>query len=258
MDELWKAFVDGRSDFVLYGLSSVVVVTVAFLLGAFASWIIENRASLKRFKIQPKKKMTGADFKHSIKHIFFHKLTSEIPLTLGAYPVFVALGIEKNAPLPGVLTVLGTLVLAFLIEDAWHYFAHRALHHPWAYKRIHHIHHKYVAPFGPAANYAHPAETLFTGFGTVLAVIALRPHLFVVLIWIALRQWQAISVHIGYDFAWRPSRFLPFVGGARFHDRHHEKFNCNYAPTFVWWDRILGTSDEKSLGIQPANPQTSR
>lgn len=252
MDQLWARFVDGRSDVVLFGVSSAVVVTLAFLAGTLVSWLIERRASLRPFKLQPKKQMTGADFRHAIKHVFFHKLTSELPLTFAGYPIFVALGIEAAAPLPSALTVIGTLALAFLVEDAWHYFAHRALHGAWAYRRIHHVHHKYTAPFGPAANYAHPAETLFTGFGTLLAVIVIRPHLFTVLVWIAVRQWQAISVHIGYDFPWRPSRFLPFVGGARFHDRHHEKFTCNYAPTFVWWDRLLGTADERGLGaVQP-------
>ena len=61
-----------------------------------------------------------------------------------------------------------------------------------------------------------------------------------------------MSVHVGYDLPWPPSRFLPLVGGARFHDRHHRRFNRNYAPTFVWLDRLLGTADEVNLGPRPA------
>ncbi len=247
MNELWQSLVAGRSDFVLFGLSSTMVVTVSFLIGALVSWRIEINAGLKKHKLQPRKSNSAGEWLHCIRHIFFHKLTSEIPLTIGAFPVFAALGIAKDAPLPGVLSIVVTLVISFVIEDAWHYFAHRALHGKWAYKTIHHVHHKYVTPFGPAANYAHPLETLFTGFGTLLAVIIVRPHLFTLLIWVAVRQWQAISVHIGYHLPWRPSRFIPFLGGARFHDRHHERFTCNYAPTFVWWDRLLGTADEKGF-----------
>jgi methylsterol monooxygenase len=186
-----------------------------------------------------------------LKHVFLHKLTSEIPLTLGSYPFFVWLGVESKAPLPSLWTIVWTLALSFVIEDAWHYFAHRSLHAKWAYAKIHHIHHKYTTPFGIAANYAHPLETFYTGFGTILAVLVIRPHLATMLIWIVARQWQAVSVHVGFDFPWRLSRVLPILGGARFHDRHHERFTCNYAPTFVWWDRILKTADEENLGVKP-------
>ena len=162
MNELWQSLVAGRSDFVLFGLSSTLVVTVSFLIGALVSWRIETNASLKQHKLQPRKSTSAGEWVHCIRHIFFHKLTSEIPLTIGAFPVFAALGIAKDAPLPGVLSIVVTLVISFVIEDAWHYFAHRALHGKWAYKTIHHVHHKYVTPFGPAANYAHPLETLST------------------------------------------------------------------------------------------------
>lgn len=53
------------------------------------------------------------------------------------------------------------------MEDAWHYFAHRALHHKSIYKHIHKLHHEFSAPFGLAAEYAHPVEILVLGAGTV-------------------------------------------------------------------------------------------
>lgn len=251
MSELWQQFVAGRSNFFLYALMPSIVVTVAYITGSFASWLIERSSALQKHKIQ-RKPQTGATWRECIRHVFFHKLTSEIPLTWAAYPIFLFVGVTHEPPLPNALTVLLTLAGCLVVEDAWHYFAHRTLHAPWAYKKIHHIHHKYTTPFGAAANYAHPAETIFTGFGTVIPVILFRPHLFTVLVWIVVRQWQAISVHVGYDLPFRPSRFLPFLGGARFHDRHHERFTSNFAPTFVWLDRILGTADEKDLGAKPA------
>lgn len=45
--------------------------------------------------------------------------------------------------------------------------AHRALHWGPLYKRIHKLHHTYSAPFGLAAEYAHPLEILILGTGTV-------------------------------------------------------------------------------------------
>ncbi len=251
MDEAWRAFIDHRSNFFLYGVLSSIVVTLAYVVGSLACLGLDGIGSLRKYKIQSK--VHGAlAWRECVKHVFLNKITSEIPLTFAGYPIFVAVGVSATDPLPSLATVLLTLAGSFVIEDAWHYFAHRALHQRWAYKKIHWIHHKYTTPFGPAANYAHPVETLFTGFGTLLAVIVIRPHLATVLVWIVARQWQAISVHVGYDFPWRPSRFLPFVGGARFHDRHHRRFKSNYAPTFVWFDRLLGTADEKDLGVAGA------
>ena len=251
MDNAWRAFIDHRGNFFLYALLPAIVVTFAYVTGALACIAIESMPSLRQYKLQPKVHPRAA-WRECMRHVFFHKLTSEIPLTFAGFPIFVALGVSATAPLPSVATVVLTLVASFVIEDAWHYFAHRTLHTRWAYKKIHFIHHKYTTPFGPAANYAHPAETVFTGFGTLLAVIVIRPHLFTVLVWIVVRQWQAMSVHVGYDFPWRPSRFIPLVGGARFHDRHHRHFKSNYAPTFVWLDRLLGTADEKALGVPEA------
>ncbi len=247
MDQLWESFVRGRGDFFLYALLPTIVVTVAYLVGSFATWLIERSPSHARFKIQ-KRTHGGQVWWECLRHVFFHKLTSEIPLTFAAYPVFLWVGVSKEAPLPGALTVLVTLAGCFVVEDAWHYLAHRSLHAKWAYAKIHHVHHKYTTPLGPAANYAHPLETIYTGFGTLLPVILFAPHLSTVLLWIVVRQWQAISVHVGFDLPWRPSRFLPILGGARFHDVHHQKFTCNYAPTFIWWDRVLGTADGAARG----------
>ncbi len=242
MDQLWATFISGKSNFFLYAVVPAIVVTVSYLTGSFASWLIERAPSQQAYKIQ-KKLHAGATWRECFRHVFFHKLTSEIPLTFAGYPIFVWLGVSKELPLPGVVEVLAVLAASFVIEDAWHYMAHRSLHAKWAYAKIHHIHHKYTTPFGPAANFAHPLETLYTGFGTLLPVMILRPHLSTMLIWVVVRQWQAISVHVGFELPWRPSRWLPILGGARFHDVHHQKFTCNYAPTFIWWDRLLGTAD---------------
>lgn len=35
-----------------------------------------------------------------------------------------------------------------VIEDAWHYFLHRLLHHKKLYKYIHKVHHEFVVCIG--------------------------------------------------------------------------------------------------------------
>lgn len=247
METLWQHLTAGSSDFTLYALLPTIVVNIAWIVGGVICLGLDSVPALRPYKIQSHINGTK-EFWRCATHSLRNKLISEIPLTFAAYPAFVWMGVSKDLPLPSLLTILGTLLFCLVIEDAWHYFAHRALHTRWAMKHIHSLHHHYMTPFGLAASYAHPAETLFTGFGTVLPMLILRPHLLTLLVWVVVKQVQATMVHSGYMFPWRLNRLLPFVVSPGFHDRHHRRFNRNFAPNFVWWDRLLGTADEKDLG----------
>jgi methylsterol monooxygenase len=128
-----------------------------------------------------------------------------------------------------------------VVEDAWHYFGHRLFHYPYLYKRIHKRHHFYAAPFGLAAEYAHPIETLVLGTGTVCGPLAYcwwsggNMHILTMVrcpprlgkadraqpsfrrsqyVWIALRLFQAIDSHSGYDFPWSLNKFFWLWSGA--------------------------------------------
>jgi sterol desaturase/sphingolipid hydroxylase (fatty acid hydroxylase superfamily) len=115
------------------------------------------------------------------------------------------------------------------------------------------VHHTYSAPFGLAAEYAHPAEVLVLGAGTVLApllfcyasggsmhivtFVPLPPSLYSTLsttlpasttvlvpiltrisssmyTWIALRLFQAIDSHSGYDMPYGLRKWFPMWAGA--------------------------------------------
>ena len=45
-----------------------------------------------------------------------------------------------------------------IIEDFVFYWAHRTLHHPMLYARVHKLHHKYKAPFSVTATFATSTE----------------------------------------------------------------------------------------------------
>ena len=144
--------------------------------------------------------------------------------------------------------------------------AHQALHWGVLYKYIHKLHHKYSAPFGLAAEYAHPAEVFILGTGTIAGPMLYcyftrNLHIFTVYIWITLRLFQAIDAHSGYgscclprprstvllcllDFPWSLQHILPFWSGAEHHDFHHMAFTNNYSTSFRWCDRLFGTDDK--------------
>lgn len=147
------------------------------------------------------------------------------------------------------------IFIFFVFEDGFHYVVHRAMHWPPLYKAIHKVHHEYSAPFGIAAEYAHPLETSILGFGTIGGPLIYHAvnkyilrtglqwqlHLFTMLFWIVCRLCQAIDCHSGYDFPWSLRHFIPFWAGADHHDYHHMAFVNNFASSFRWWDYLFGT-----------------
>ena len=74
------------------------------------------------------------------------------------------------------------------------------------YKHIHKIHHKFAAPFGICAEYAHPLETLILGLGFFIGPLVWTMyrgmHVFTMAVWLAVRLIQTVDAHSGYDFPW--------------------------------------------------------
>ena len=120
--------------------------------------------------------------------------------------------------------MLGVCVISILIEDFYFYWIHRFLHWGFMYKAIHKMHHKYQAPFGIAAEYAHPVETIILGFGTSIGPMLFADHVFSMYFYLAVRLFQTIECHTGYDFPWSLNNLYPLWGGADFHDHHHKAF----------------------------------
>jgi methylsterol monooxygenase len=155
-------------------------------------------------------------------------------------------GLSTSVPFPSLYKMAFQISVFFVLEDAWHYWTHRAMHWGPLYRGIHKIHHQYSAPFGLAAEYASPIEVMVLGFGTVgvpflWCAITKDLHILTMYLWIVFRLFQAIDAHSGYEFPWSLHHFIPFWAGAEHHDVHHERFIGNYASSFRWWDYFLDT-----------------
>jgi len=213
--------------------------------GVYVPYVIADRIpAMAKYKIQPDKQNTfSMQWNCFTKLIFVHTLT-QIPLMMLSHHFFSLVGISKEPPFPTWTTILSQIVISFIIEDLWFYWFHRLLHWGPFYKYIHKIHHEHTAPFGISAEYAHPIESYILAIGTALGPLFLQAHLLTIWCWMFARVWQTVDVHSGYNFPWSPNRFIPFWGGAEFHDYHHMAFVGNYSSTFTVWDRVFGT-DQK-------------
>lgn len=255
LEKLWAAwYIYINNDVLATGILFFVTHEVMYF-GRSLPWFIIDRISyFNQWKIQdtklPSDKEQWECFKSVLK---LHFMVEALPIWL-FHPLCSKLNISIEVPFPSYMTMFAQICLFFVCEDFWHYSAHRLLHYGWFYKHIHKQHHRYAAPFGLTAEYAHPIEVMSLGFGTVgfpiiYAWIAMRNpslnlpslHLFTLSLWVTLRLFQAVDSHSGYDFPWSLHKFLPFWAGADHHDDHHHYFIGNYASSFRWLDYFLQT-----------------
>jgi sterol desaturase/sphingolipid hydroxylase (fatty acid hydroxylase superfamily) len=109
-------------------------------------------------------------------------------------------------------------------------------------KNVHYKHHQALAPTGLTAEYAHPVEEIFCNTVTTFIGPCLLPgHGAVVVVFLALRIWNTVEAHSGYDLPWSVFKLQPMNGGARRHDYHHSHYDGNYGGIFSFWDKVMGT-----------------
>lgn len=138
-----------------------------------------------------------------------------------------------TAALPGAFELLRDVALSALIREVAFYYAHRTLHRPLFYARVHKTHHRFTAPFALAAQYATVPEHLFANvLPYVLPGLLFRSHILSYWVFLASQLVDTATVHSGYDF---------FGRFAEMHDRHHELSTINYG-VFGLCDWLHGTN----------------
>ncbi|KAJ4013189.1 C-4 sterol methyl oxidase [Fusarium irregulare] len=246
-EKLWAAwYLWMQNDTLATGIMSFALHEFVYFGRCIPFMLMDYIPYFQQFRIQKQKVPTLKEQWDCAAIVLISHFTAELPQIWFFHPIATYLGMDYGVPFPPVWKMALQIVLCFIMEDAWHYWFHRALHYGPLYKAIHKMHHTYSAPFGLAAEYASPIETALLGIGVVgcpvvLLAITGELHLFTMYTWITLRLFQAIDSHSGYDFPWSLRHFLPVWAGAAHHDLHHEKFIGNYSSSFTWWDYCLDT-----------------
>ncbi|KAK4204201.1 fatty acid hydroxylase superfamily-domain-containing protein [Triangularia verruculosa] len=246
-ERLWASwYLWMQNDTIATGIMSFVMHEVVYFGRSLPWMIIDAIPFFNKWKIQNTKVPTWKEQWECAALVLISHCTVELPQIWLFHPIATYFGMQYGTPFPPWWKIAMQIVIFFILEDAWHYWFHRALHYGPLYKSIHKLHHTYSAPFGLAAEYASPIEVMLLGFGivgcpVVWVLITNDFHLVTMYLWIVLRLFQAIDAHSGYDFPWSLRHILPFWAGADHHDLHHERFIGNYASSFRWWDYCLDT-----------------
>jgi methylsterol monooxygenase len=244
LDQSWYAYM--QNDVLATGIMSFVMHELVYF-GRSLPWIIIDQLPyFNKYKIQNQKIPTVQEQWQCAKMVLLIHFTVELPQIWLFHPLATWVGMESGVPFPAWTTMAFQIAVFFVLEDAWHYWMHRAMHWGPLYKAVHKMHHQYSAPFGLAAEYASPIEVMVLGIGTVVVpicwcAITKNLHVLTMYVWIICRLFQAIDAHSGYEFPWSLHNFLPFWAGADYHDTHHERFIGNYSSSFRWWDYMMDT-----------------
>ena len=123
-------------------------------------------------------------------------------------------------------------VLTYLAaHDAWFYWTHRWMHRPWAFARVHSVHHDSRPPTAWAAMSFHPWEAV-SGAVVIPTLVVLIPIQVAALgIVLAVMTLMGVTNHMGWELF--PARLVQGAGGrwlitASHHQRHHAEYRCNY------------------------------
>jgi Delta7-sterol 5-desaturase len=154
---------------------------------------------------------------------------------------------------------------AIALHDFYFYWAHRAMHLPGVYERVHKVHHLSTNPSPLAALAFHPTEAVVEIAGFLLIATFLPMHPTAILIWAMIAQVTNAMGHLGYELF--PKNFAASPAGqilntATSHNQHHRTFAYNFGLYSVVWDRLFGTLHpnygalfKRVTGSPPGTPQ---
>ncbi len=227
--------------FWLFPVASTVVSMIAFLVFALPlTWLAAaDPPALRRYRIQSRKPRRQDLVGPSLRAWLINNLVLTAVVVV-AWPLLRYSNVHAGPP-PAWWEVAWQIAFFLYLDDFLFYWAHRALHTQWIYKRIHGWHHTILTPWAITGHYMHPLEYVITGSIALIGPLLLGAHVVTLWVWFVFRQWEAAEGHCGYDFPFSPSHLLPLGDGAVHHDVHHAKVRGNYAGFMAYVDGLFGT-----------------
>ncbi|CAM9340735.1 unnamed protein product [Ascophyllum nodosum] len=134
------------------------------------------------------------------------------------------------------------LGLAIAWQCFLEYYWHRLMHLPAVYARLHKYHHFYKSPEPFDDLFIHPLEAI----GYYLQLYS-PPFILVIPVW-SFALYMVICGICGVLDHCGVALSLPGLYSTTDHDRHHSRFDVNYAFPFPFFDMLHGTYEGSFLG----------
>lgn len=244
-------FSDLTSLFLLMDGVLVIQFCIFFGISASAYYIIwyKFKGYFGRYKIQknlPREEAIPIEIVQSVIVLF---CTSLLSLRVGVMENYQIGLVYDDISEKGIVYYFFSLILIFLLADAFYYWVHRFMHHKSIYKYTHKIHHNSVrvTPFTTIS--VNVSEIVIASAFIILVLLIFPLHSSVIFIFAAVSLLKNIMIHLGHEILpkWINKTFLKWLVTATHHEVHHMKFKQNYGIYFRFWDVWMGTEDKDYL-----------
>ena len=134
--------------------------------------------------------------------------------------------------------------LMLFVHDTYFYWAHRWMHIPFWYRKVHSVHHRSTNPSPWAAYAFHPWEALLEIGILPVFVFGLPVHRTHILLFFLFMIAYNVYGHLGFELypqGFDKTRIGQWINTSRHHNLHHSRFTGNYGLYFLFWDRWMGT-----------------
>lgn len=193
----------------------------------------------KKIQKTPVKYNIKRDIKNSVISLFF----AATFLSIGVYCEVSGLTYEYRFTDFPVLNFILEFFLGLFLFDTAFYWLHRLVHaNKFLFKKAHLLHHKNNAPtvWGSYNETIEDTILLQSFFAYIVFIAPISAPALIFLNFYTL--FLDVLGHSGYNVVERiPFTFFTVVED---HDSHHKHYNCNYAPYFTVWDKIMKTYKE--------------
>ena len=191
---------------------------------------------------------TAKDMKREIAYSLSTALVFSLVGTvvkLGAPPHGGVFRLYEHFASRGWVWFVFSVAALVVLQDAYFYWTHRAMHHRWLFKRVHRAHHLSHNPSPWAAYAFSPLEALVQAAYVPLVLLVLPVHelaLFFFLLFMIVRN---VVGHAGVElfprgFVRGPLRALSTT--TTHHALHHRRSDVNFGLYFPWWDWVMKTT----------------
>jgi sterol desaturase/sphingolipid hydroxylase (fatty acid hydroxylase superfamily) len=135
--------------------------------------------------------------------------------------------------------------LLIVLQDAYFYWTHRAMHHRSLFKLVHRVHHVSTNP-SPWTAYAFaPLEALVHAAFVPLVWLFVPLHESAVFAFLAFMIVRNVLGHLSlelYPAGFTKHRFWRWNTTTTHHALHHARFTSNFGLYFTFWDDLMGTT----------------